>query len=51
MDSYLLVAGVCAVLAVIFAVVKFGGIMKKDAGDSNMQEISRQVQEGAVGLG
>ena len=48
MDSYLLVAGVCAVLAVIFAVVKFGGIMKKDAGDSNMQEISRQVQEGAA---
>jgi len=48
MNSYLLVAGVCAVLAVVFAIVKFGGIMKKDAGDSNMQEISRQVQIGAA---
>ncbi|MCA8978739.1 MAG: sodium-translocating pyrophosphatase, partial [Planctomycetes bacterium] len=28
--------------------VKFGAIMKKDAGDSKMQEISRQVQVGAA---
>jgi K(+)-stimulated pyrophosphate-energized sodium pump len=48
MDSYLTIAGACAVAAILFAIVKFGAIMKKDAGDSKMQEISRQVQEGAA---
>ncbi len=48
MDTYLYIAGACAVVAIVFALAKFGGIMKKDAGDSKMQDISRQVQEGAA---
>ncbi len=40
--------GGCAALALVFAVVRFGGIMKKDAGDSKMQEISKQIQDGAA---
>lgn len=37
-----------AVLALIFAFVKFLCIMKKDAGSEKMQEISKQVQQGAA---
>ncbi|PLX29046.1 sodium-translocating pyrophosphatase [Candidatus Parcubacteria bacterium] len=37
-----------ALVALVFAVVKFGGIMKKDPGDVRMQGISQQIQEGAA---
>jgi len=48
MDNLLYIAGGAAVVALIFAFAKFGSIMKKDAGDATMQDISRQVQEGAA---
>jgi K(+)-stimulated pyrophosphate-energized sodium pump len=48
MDPLLMFFGGCAALALVFAVVRFGGIMKKDAGDSKMQEISKQIQDGAA---
>ncbi len=48
MDQFLYLSGGTALLALVFAFVKFGSIMKKDPGDANMQEISRQVQEGAA---
>ncbi|MFT7486971.1 MAG: K(+)-stimulated pyrophosphate-energized sodium pump, partial [Candidatus Paceibacteria bacterium] len=48
MDQMLYIVGGCAVFALIFAITKFGGIMKKDAGDATMQEISKQVQDGAA---
>jgi len=48
MDTFLLGAGIAAVLALIFAIVKFAGIMKKDQGTQRMQDISRQVQLGAA---
>ncbi|QDV08933.1 Putative K(+)-stimulated pyrophosphate-energized sodium pump [Planctomycetes bacterium Poly30] len=44
----LYVAGAAAVAALIFAIVKYFAIMKQDAGDAKMQEISKQVQEGAA---
>jgi K(+)-stimulated pyrophosphate-energized sodium pump len=48
MATFLYLVGACAVLALLFAIARFGGIMKKDAGDARMQEISKQVQEGAA---
>jgi K(+)-stimulated pyrophosphate-energized sodium pump len=48
MDNFLYIAGGAAVAALIFAIVKFGSIMGKDAGDAKMQEISKQVQDGAA---
>ena len=48
MAPFLIVAGVAAVAALVFAFVKYGAIMKADAGDSKMQEISKQVQDGAL---
>ena len=48
MENTLYISGGCAAAALIFAVLRFGGIMKKDAGDSKMQEISKQVQDGAA---
>lgn len=48
MTAFLYVAGAAAIAALIFAIAKYGAIMKKDAGDSTMQEISKQVQEGAA---
>jgi len=48
MESYLYAVGVAAAIAIVFAIVRFSGIMKKDAGDSAMQEISKQVQDGAA---
>ena len=46
--TFLYVAGAAAVAALLFAFVKYGAIMKADAGDSKMQEISRQIQDGAA---
>jgi K(+)-stimulated pyrophosphate-energized sodium pump len=43
----LYIAAGCSVVALIFAIVKFGSIMKKDAGTQEMQDISKQVQDGA----
>jgi K(+)-stimulated pyrophosphate-energized sodium pump len=45
--NFLLVSGGAAVLALAFALVVFGRIMRRDPGDPKMQEISRLVQEGA----
>ncbi len=42
------VAGVAALLALVFAVVKYFLIMKEDAGNEKMQGISKQVQDGAA---
>ena len=48
MDTFIYVAGVTAVVALVFAVMRYGSIMKKDAGDERMQGISKKVQEGAA---
>ncbi len=48
MDSFLYIVGGCAIFALLFAIARFFGIMKKDAGSAKMQEISKQVQEGAA---
>ena len=45
--EFLYIAAGCSVVALIFAIVKFGSIMKKDAGTQEMQDISKQVQDGA----
>ena len=46
--DFLPIAGGAAVLALVFAFVKYGSIMKRDAGDAKMQEISKQIQDGAA---
>jgi K(+)-stimulated pyrophosphate-energized sodium pump len=46
--THIYVAGGAAVVALIFAFLKYGAIMRADAGDSKMQEISKQVQDGAA---
>jgi K(+)-stimulated pyrophosphate-energized sodium pump len=46
--THIYVAGGAAVVALIFAFLKYGAIMRSDAGDSKMQEISKQVQDGAA---
>ena len=46
-NAIFVVAG-AAILALIFAVVRYFLIMKEDAGSEKMQSISRQVQEGAA---
>ena len=46
--THIYVAGGAAVVALIFAFIKYGAIMRSDAGDSKMQEISKQVQDGAA---
>jgi K(+)-stimulated pyrophosphate-energized sodium pump len=48
MDSLLYIAAATSVLAIIFAIVKYGSIMKRDAGTQEMQDISKQVQDGAA---
>jgi len=45
--NFLLVSGGAALLALVFALVVFGQIMRRDPGDQKMQDISRLVQEGA----
>jgi K(+)-stimulated pyrophosphate-energized sodium pump len=47
-QTFLYVSGGTGLLALIFAFAKFGWIMKLDAGDERMQDISRQVQIGAA---
>ncbi|MFT7669566.1 MAG: K(+)-stimulated pyrophosphate-energized sodium pump [Planctomycetota bacterium] len=48
MEWFLPTVGGFAVAALIFAIVRFFGIMKKDAGNSVMQDIAKQVQDGAA---
>ncbi|RKZ05947.1 hypothetical protein DRQ32_11760, partial [bacterium] len=48
MNLYLALPGVAALIALLFAVLKFVSIMRQDAGTEQMQAISRQVQEGAA---
>ena len=48
MDTYLYSCIGAAALALVFAIVKYGGIMKRDAGNEKMQDISKQVQDGAA---
>jgi K(+)-stimulated pyrophosphate-energized sodium pump len=48
MDTYLYVAAGAAILALVFAFLKYASIMNKDAGSEKMQEISRLIQEGAA---
>jgi len=38
----------CAAVALVFAFVLFGRIMKEDAGSEKMQSISKKIQEGAA---
>jgi len=47
-NNILYVAGGLAVLALVFAFIKYASIMNKDAGDAKMQEISKLIQEGAA---
>ncbi len=48
MDRTLAAAAVTAVAALVFALVKYAGVMKRDTGTDRMREISQQVQEGAA---
>ncbi|MFT5050559.1 MAG: K(+)-stimulated pyrophosphate-energized sodium pump [Chlamydiales bacterium] len=48
METYLYAAIGASALALVFAFVKYGSIMKRDAGNDVMQDIARQVQEGAA---
>jgi K(+)-stimulated pyrophosphate-energized sodium pump len=48
MDNFLYVAGGAAVVALIFAFVKFRSIMRRDPGSEKMQAISKLIQEGAA---
>jgi K(+)-stimulated pyrophosphate-energized sodium pump len=46
--DFLLVSGVAALLALVFAVLTYFKIMRHSPGDQRMQDISRLVQEGAA---
>ena len=48
MDNSLYIALGAAALALVFALVKFAGIMKTDAGSQKMQDISKLIQDGAA---
>ena len=48
MQTSLLLVVATGVLALVFAGIKYGWIMKQDAGHAKMQDISRQIQEGAA---
>ena len=48
MDNALYIAIGAAGLALLFAFTRYGSIMKKDAGSEKMQDISKQVQDGAA---
>jgi K(+)-stimulated pyrophosphate-energized sodium pump len=45
---YLYIALGAAAFALLFAFTRYGSIMKKDAGSEKMQDISKQVQDGAA---
>ena len=47
-EAVLYLAGAVAVLAIIIAFTKYRAIMARDAGTSEMQEISKLVQDGAA---
>jgi len=47
MDTNVLIALVCGVIAVVYGVVNIGWIMKLGQGDEKMQKISKAIQEGA----
>ena len=47
-EHILLLAAICAGLALVFAVVKYRQIMSRDAGSQEMQDISKLVQQGAA---
>lgn len=47
-DNFLLIAIGTAAAALVFAIIKFGAIMKQDAGTQKMQDISKMVQDGAA---
>jgi K(+)-stimulated pyrophosphate-energized sodium pump len=46
--TFLFISAGAAALALVFAFYKFGGIMRKDAGNERMREISKLIQEGAA---
>ncbi|MBL6757808.1 MAG: sodium-translocating pyrophosphatase [Planctomycetes bacterium] len=46
--DFIYIVGAASIAALVFAIAKYGAIMKADAGDSKMQEISKQVQDGAA---
>ena len=48
MDNPIYLALGASALAVVFALVKFAGIMKQDAGSQKMQDISKLIQDGAA---
>ena len=48
MQSFLYVSGACAIVALVFAYLKYGAIMRRDSGTPKMQEISKLVQDGAA---
>ncbi len=48
MDNALYIALGAAAFALLFAFTRYGSIMKKDAGSEKMQDISKQVQDGAA---
>ncbi|MEL6430045.1 MAG: sodium-translocating pyrophosphatase [Planctomycetota bacterium] len=48
MTTFVYAAGAAAAAALVFAILKYGAIMKRDAGDAKMQEISKQIQQGAA---
>ena len=48
MEAFLYVAGGAAAFALVFAYLKYGSIMRQDAGSEKMQEISRMIQQGAA---
>jgi len=45
---FLTVAAGMAGFAILFAIIKYAGVMRQDAGTEKMQDISRMVQEGAA---
>jgi K(+)-stimulated pyrophosphate-energized sodium pump len=48
MDNSIYIAIGAAALAIVFALVKYGSIMKQDAGSQKMQDISKLIQDGAA---
>ena len=48
MDTILYVSAGASVVALVFAVMRYGWIMKHDSGDERMQDISKQIQAGAA---
>ncbi|HED66608.1 MAG TPA: sodium-translocating pyrophosphatase, partial [Planctomycetes bacterium] len=46
-NTFLYVSAAFSVLALVFAFIKYGGIMKWDAGSQKMQDIAVMIQQGA----